>query len=261
MDKKFDSRLLRNRDCHAVVSWMLHNWSVKCVLLLDADPGPASLQSGRDLSDYPEANLRVLDEDTVPDLWDGKLPQIQGGSAPRVTATIEESARAFELTRVRLLKLSEARRVADVSARGALTRFEVDLRRSKMTMRKVIILKGCKRIMAEELAVAHEHLFAALLKRRRRIGTQCVVTRRAPSKLPLRKLFEFSGRPAWRQGRGRPALPHSVWLERYERRLTLRRKTARRGKRGVVKVPRTKFKRPNSVLNLDCSKLRPGFTS
>jgi hypothetical protein len=260
MDKKFDSRLLRNRDCHAVVSWMLHNWSVKCVLLLDADPGPGSIESGQKVDGSKESGL-AIDESAVPDLWDGNLPQIQGGSAPRVTATIEESARAFELTRVRLMKLSEARRVADVSARGALTRFELDLRRSKMTTRKVIILKGCKRIMAEELAIAHEHLFAALLKRRRRIGTQCVVTRRSPSKLPLRKLFEFSGRPAWRQGRGRPALPRSVWLERYERRLTLRRKTARRGKRGVVKVPRTKFKRPNSVLNLDCSKLRPGFTS
>jgi len=259
MDKKFDSRLLRNRDCHAVVSWMLHNWAVKCVLLLDADPGPASIESGQKADGSKESGL-AIEESAVPDLWDGELPDVQTTKAPRVTATIEESARAFELTRVRLMKLSDARRVADVSARGALTRFELDLRRSKMTTRKVIILKGCKRIMAEELAIAHDHLFAALLKRRRRIGTQCIVTRRSPSRLPLRKLFEFSGRPAWRQGRGRPALPAAVWLMRYERRLTMRRKTPRRGKRGVVKVPRTKFPRPVRVLNLKCLKLRPGFT-
>lgn len=258
------SRLLRNRDCHAVVSWMLHNWAVKCITLLGADPGPGGVEAGREIRKGEKRSTVETsnrDESNWEDVWVGKLDKFTAtGKAPRVEAKIEESARAFELSRVRLIRLADAERVAEEAAKGCITRWELDVRRGgRMTWRKWQTLQGGKRIMEAELAVAKENLVFALLKRRRRVGVQYLSTRRPKRTIPTRSFFQFSGRAAWYQGRGRPALPEAEWLRRYNARKRRRQranKTSRTLNRGPVKVPRVRGGRPRLNLDLNASKLR-----
>jgi len=239
---------------------MLHNWAVKCVLLLGAEPGPGDIEFGETNVDgvrFPRG--ATIDESRWTKRWSGKLEKFNGGSAPKVEASIEETARAFELTKVRLLKLGVAQAMVDTEGKSAVVRLEQELRRGKWGYRKWEVLQGAKEIMEAEQAVAKENMVAALLKRRKRIGYQCVSTRRRPSSIPKESFFSFSGRPAWRQRPGRPPLPKEEWLRRYRVRLRKRRKGNRAKATLRVKVPRTKRARPRYVLDLNCAKLRPGL--
>lgn len=80
----------------------------------------------------------------------------------------------------------------------------------------------------------------ALANRRRRVGIQIISTR---SQRPY-GWSVFSGKPCYRFRRGRPALPASVWLSRYNARLKRRNKTGRHRKATGVTLPPTMGPRP-----------------
>lgn len=243
---------------------MLHNWAVKAITLLGADPGPGGVEAGREIRKGQKRSTVETgnrDESNWEDVWTGKLDKFtEGGKAPKVEAKIEETARAFELARVKLIRLADAEKVAEEAAKGCLVRWELDVRRGgRMTWRKWQTLQGGKRIMDSELATAKENLVFALLKRRRRVGVQYIATRRARRSIPLRSFFQFSGRAAWYQGPGRPALTEADWLKRYQRRLQRRRKrnkTTITRDRGAVNVPAVRGWRPYRNWDLESSKLR-----
>jgi len=236
---------------------MIHNWATKCILTMGAKPGLGAVEFG---FSGMKGTDTAKDEKEWSRVWDGKLPRFDAAPrAPKVDAKIEETQRAFELTRVRLIRLGDAQKLCETEGRAAVLRLEQQLRRGKWSYRKWELLQGAKEIMEAEQVVAKENMVFALLKRRKRIGYQCVSTRRRPSSIPKESFFSFSGRPAWRQRPGRPALPRDEWLKRYAARLRKRRKGNRTRGRIAVKVPRTKRARPPYVLDLDCSKLRAGL--
>lgn len=251
------SRLLRNRDCHLVLSWMVHNWATKCILTMGAKPGLGAVEFG---FSGMKGTDTTNDEKEWTRVWDGKLPKFDAAPrAPKVEAKIEETQRAFELTRVRLIRLDDAQKLCETEGRAAVLRLEQQLRRGKWSFRKWELLQGAKDIMEAEVAVAKENMVFALLKRRRRVGVQYLSTRRAKRTIPTRSFFEFSGRAAWYQGPGRPALSEAEWLKRYRGRLQRRRKrnkTSRTLSRGPVRVPRVRGGRPRLNLDLNVSKLR-----
>jgi hypothetical protein len=104
--------------------------------------------------------------------------------------------------------------------------------------------EACRQVAAyvlrRQLKNALAKAAARLLSRSSyRYGPQRIVTRRRVG--VNQGWVKFSGRWAWKQGRGRPALPASEWLRRYRARR--KPKTNRRGRR-TMKAPPTKYRRP-----------------
>lgn len=101
------------------------------------------------------------------------------------------------------------------------------------------VLKKAMTRAAEKIA------WRALPRSQVRFGPQRIVTRK---KIPVKHgWFIFSGRWAWKQAPGRPALPAAEWLRRYRARRNRQKKT-NRTRRQTIRPPKTKYPRPKILI-------------
>lgn len=213
--------VLRANEVRVAVQLMLNSWAAKVTSAM------GSKQVANDISEDFERNYRA-------EWWQGEIPSWEGGDK-----TKEQYARD---TFVRgAVTLKAAFEIIDEAALAAVTRYEAQLRARKKPMRRrrwVSMVVG-KRVMGRERLIARAALSARVFKKRKRTGWQTVSTTRRS--VPRAGWFKFGGRNAVARPLGRPPLPESLWLRRYEARRAKRRR--REGvkftRRRAVKIPPT----------------------
>lgn len=246
------SRCLTNRNVRHIIEAMLHNWCAKCIALLGSEPGPGAIEFEEViLKDGTRRNFHIDDNeedflDTTPD----SAPSWSRDSSitvPEIEAEILRTE-SGELGRSQLITLADGVSAANSVANKALNEYEVRLRRTDVgpiSYRPWLMIKGSRKLMVNELAVAQESMARACLNARKKlIGVQCISTRAKRKPLPRYGGTSFNGKYAFRQFQGRPLLPENEWLRRYRKR---RAKLKKSGSKPPIKAPPTVTQRPDTA--------------
>ena len=250
--KSAKSVCITNRNLNHILEAMLHNWCVKCIVTLGAVPGPGLFEFGQEKTRF---GIGSVDEGSDEGAWVDETSETppnwthDGSIVPELGVQIQ-SADTGALGRSQLVTLSDAKEVAGSVARKAVNEYEHKLR-AQMDLqggsyRCWLMIQGSKKLMAAELERTYEDLAKATLGRTKRVGVQCISTRR--KKLPSYGGFQFSGKFAFRQFQGRPLLPEAEWIRRYR---------ARKRKAKAAAKARAKPKAPHVVEAEETNSPRP----
>ena len=272
--------LVRMESVNAVITQTLQNWVAKSSAYMMGKEGPAELQpyQYRDKKGKVREEMAFIgssEEDYQAQLAAEEI-KIPGG-LPKGEAAKELQPRLFgpewaKRTAWEVYKPAKKRLLK--AAKSAVMRYIKETVKLKSFRSKKMAF-AVQKIMDGEVAAAVEKLKGLVAEPRLRTGPQVISTSRTKA-VPQFGFLEFSGKPAYRQFQGRPVLPESVWLSRYEKRLKKRRvkggykspgfkrkvrfkadgtpmkarKRPARTRRQGPQVPKSKFPRPPFLVNL-----------
>lgn len=226
------SILVKSQHVSTAINLMLRSWAAKVT----------AAQGSKQLANS-------VTEDLVSsysaETWDGVIPSWSGGDT-----SSEKVARVNLFSGV--MTMEKAFACVDDAANDCVARYKAQResqKRKRVRWRWWVSESVSLKVMARERLTTRAALQALAMKKRRRVGRQRISTTRR-NKVPESGRFVFGGRTAVRMPRGRPALPLDTWLARYNARKSRRQQrnaTAIRRNRGIVKVPATRYRRPDVV--------------
>jgi hypothetical protein len=258
--------VLSTRAAHDIIQQMIHRWTLDTIASVGARKGVGSVAYG-----YAVVNrggTRVQEPEEFSDSNEWAVPSGDEMDPPQVTLKSEskmdvEVSESDVLGRSHIITLHDACESAEETARNLYYQFLLNADKGKTTYRKFAVVARARFRMTTFLIICKEHLAESTYsKKRKRKGIQCISTRHTT--IPPCSIGYHGGKPAWRQGRGRPALPVSAWMNAYEARNRKRRKTGLgkgktrkpytfKNRRKVTKPPPTYYPRPKHRRNLKCT--------